>query len=173
MPVDTMRPLAIVHPYYGAIQDVIVQRLSQLDDDNRFVVDLGGGSGRLAERILSDLPAAVVCVVDQSAAFLTLAQGTSRTIWSSHGLPVRSSPKRLVPRNWTASPMRSSACRPSIILMPGRSVVCTSSVPTAWAPGGLLMNGDEVRPESDADYLGLCQQWAEHMHREMDNGRIP
>jgi hypothetical protein len=35
------------------------------------------------------------------------------------------------------------------------------------------MNGDEVRPDSDVEYLRLCRQWAEHMHREMDSGRIP
>ena len=41
------------------------------------------------------------------------------------------------------------------------------------APGGVLMNGDEVRPESDDRYLAECRRWAEHMHHEMDRGQIP
>ena len=41
------------------------------------------------------------------------------------------------------------------------------------APGGVLMNGDEVRPESDDDYLAECRRWAEHMHRVINAGLIP
>jgi SAM-dependent methyltransferase len=40
-------------------------------------------------------------------------------------------------------------------------------------PGGVFLNGDEVRPADDAEYLAVCQRWASHMHRVMDSGLVP
>ncbi|MBC7821084.1 MAG: class I SAM-dependent methyltransferase, partial [Planctomycetaceae bacterium] len=63
-----------VHPHYREVQDVILDALPLAPDEAGWVIDLGGGSGRLAERILDRLPRASVGVVDQSEAFLTLAR---------------------------------------------------------------------------------------------------
>jgi len=40
-------------------------------------------------------------------------------------------------------------------------------------PGGVLLNGDEVRPESDVEYRAALNHWADHMRREMSGGTIP
>src|SRR5262245_41359063 len=75
---------AVIHPHYGAIQDVILSLLpANLGRDglgrdslgrDSLVVDLGGGSGRLMERILDRWPEARGAVVDQSEPFLALAE---------------------------------------------------------------------------------------------------
>src|ERR1051326_6467717 len=63
-----------IHPYYETIQ-VEILLLLPFERDGAFVaVDLGGGSGRLAERVLTQFSAAEVVVVDQSEPFLALAE---------------------------------------------------------------------------------------------------
>ena len=43
----------------------------------------------------------------------------------------------------------------------------------ALTPGGIFINGDEYRPESDADYLAAMEKWCEHKDAETTAGRIP
>src|SRR5206468_547308 len=43
----------------------------------------------------------------------------------------------------------------------------------ALPPGGILLNGDEVRPPGDNDYLATLTAWADHMRSEMAAGTIP
>ena len=59
-----------IHPHYTAIQDVILDELAAVVDAVALVVDAGGGSGRLVERILDRIPGSRAVVVDQSEAFL-------------------------------------------------------------------------------------------------------
>jgi hypothetical protein len=42
----------------------------------------------------------------------------------------------------------------------------------ALEPLGVLLNGDEVRPEDDAEYLAAVTAWADHMRRTVDAGLI-
>ena len=62
-----------IHPHYLEIQDEILQRLGQRRAATPLVVDAGGGSGRLMERVLELLPQAVGAVLDQSEPYLALA----------------------------------------------------------------------------------------------------
>ena len=62
-----------VHPYYREVQQAILDHLPSDAAESGWVVDLGGGSGRLAERILNRWSDVHVCVIDQSQPFLTLA----------------------------------------------------------------------------------------------------
>ena len=41
------------------------------------------------------------------------------------------------------------------------------------ADGGLLINGDEVRPRDDAEYLSELRAWADHMRRLIADGSVP
>jgi len=43
----------------------------------------------------------------------------------------------------------------------------------ALAPGGMLMNGDEIRAASGEAYLADLSAWAVHMRTEMAGGSIP
>src|SRR5262249_50303436 len=40
-------------------------------------------------------------------------------------------------------------------------------------PGGVLINGDEYRPESDVDSRTLLEKWSAHMQAAIEAGRIP
>jgi len=162
----------ILHPYYREIQKVILEHLPFGHEDAGTVVDLGGGSGRLAERILQHYPRARVWVIDQSPPFLTLAQErlqrfSSRVVcvlqrlqnaWQAH---VNESPQAII--SMSAIHHLDATEKQQLYQQ------CADCL----APGGVLMNGDEVRPEDDGDYLALCRRWAEYMHRQMDKGRVP
>src|SRR4051812_46495849 len=63
-----------IHPHYEAVQNQILDRLTFAKDEPFVVMDLGGGSGRLAERLLQKFEAARVVIVDQSEPFLALAE---------------------------------------------------------------------------------------------------
>ena len=43
----------------------------------------------------------------------------------------------------------------------------------ALAPGGMFINGDEYRPESDAELRALLDEWSVHMSSAIAEGRIP
>ncbi len=43
----------------------------------------------------------------------------------------------------------------------------------ALAPNGLFLNGDEFRPESDADYLAMLKWWSQQKDVDTSEGRIP
>jgi tRNA (cmo5U34)-methyltransferase len=161
-----------VHPCYREIQDAILDRLLLNDVGTAWIVDLGGGSGRLAERILDRWPAARVCVIDQSPPFLTLASERLHRF----GERARCLQARLQ-SDWAGElPERPQA----IVSMSAIHHLDASEKRTLYAQcarcltsGGVLMNGDEVRPPQDDDYLAECRQWAQHMQRVMDEGRIP
>ena len=64
----------VIHPYYEKVQDEILGLLPFGAEEVFELVDIGGGSGRLAERVLERFAGARVTVVDQSAPFLALAE---------------------------------------------------------------------------------------------------
>ena len=64
----------VIHPYYEKVQDEILGLLPFRAEESFELVDIGGGSGRLAERVLEQFAWARVTVVDQSEPFLALAE---------------------------------------------------------------------------------------------------
>jgi tRNA (cmo5U34)-methyltransferase len=160
-----------VHPRYLEIQDEIL-RLLPLGDEPAIVVDLGGGSGKLMERVLERWPNLQGIVVDQSEPFLALAE---RRL-SRFGERAKCVLARLQ-NEWIAQvpPNVSAIVSMSAIhhLEPAEKASLYQHCFDVLAPGGVLLNGDEVRPESDGDYLAALTNWAEHMRREMVGGSIP
>jgi len=161
-----------IHPYYETIQNQILDYLPFGPNESFLTVDLGGGSGRLAERVLTRFAAARVVVIDQSEPFLALAE------------------RRLAPFSSRASFIRSPlqddwAARlpgpPDVILStsaihhlePAEKQALFARVFAALSPGGILVNGDEFRPVGDDDYLALLEKWSQHMHAALQSGRIP
>src|SRR5262245_59867547 len=67
-----------IHPHYLEIQDQILRLLSAvtclLSPVPSRIIALGGGSGRLMERILDRWPQAHGIIIDQSEPFLALAE---------------------------------------------------------------------------------------------------
>jgi SAM-dependent methyltransferase len=161
-----------VHPHYLELQDTILDLLPFPRDAAVLLVDLGGGSGRLAERFLSRFPAARAVVVDQSDAFLEIAN-TRMAGAAGRGSCVQSR----LQEDWLSKLPSAPAAIVSMSaihhLSPEEKQTLYRRCSDALAEGGVLLNGDEVRPERDEDYLAECRTWAAHMRRVVDEGVIP
>lgn len=161
-----------IHPYYQTIQDQILDQLPFETDAALLLVDLGGGSGRFIERLLARFPNAQAVLIDQSEPFLALAQ-RRLTRFADRALLI----KRRLQDDWPADlPARPQAIvSTSAIhhLDPSEKRTLFARCFAALAPGGVFLNGDEFRPESDAAYLAQLTWWAEHMQSAQERGLIP
>lgn len=161
-----------VHPYYRDIQDVIVDCLASHVDQAGWIVDLGGGSGHLAERILATWPNCKVCIVDQSQAFLTLAAERLGR-FGDRAVCLQMRLQDDWARQLPAAPRAIVSMSAIHHLDPAEKQALYAQAAHCLPPGGILLNGDEVRPERDEDYLAECRRWAEHMQRVMEERLIP
>jgi tRNA (cmo5U34)-methyltransferase len=161
-----------IHPRYREIQDEILRLLPPDRDRKLLIVDLGGGSGRLLERVLNHLPRAEAIIFDQSEPFLALAERRLEKF----GTRARCVLMRLQD-DWTSQLPRPADAVLSMSaihhLEPTEKAALYTRCSQALAPGGLLLNGDEVRPEDESEYHAGLTTWADHMRREMSGGRIP
>ena len=162
----------VIHPYYDDVQAAVVAALPYGVSDAVKIIDLGGGSGRLAERLLTAFPAATVTLVDPSEPFLELA----RERLASFGDRAQLVPSRAQESGWRR------------LVGPVDAIVSTSALHHLDAeeknavfaacchglePGGLFVNGDEYRPPSDATYLTYLGEWGEHMRSAVAAGLTP
>jgi tRNA (cmo5U34)-methyltransferase len=164
----------VIHPHYLAIQDEILRLLGSRfpSSDSLLIVDLGGGSGRLMERILDRFPAAQGIVVDQSEPFLALAE---RRLIRFGGRATCILAR--LQDNWSRevqSPPTAFVSMSAIHhLDPKEKQSLYQRCHDLLGSGGILLNGDEVRPEDDRQYLATLNAWADHMRREMAASSIP
>jgi tRNA (cmo5U34)-methyltransferase len=162
----------IVHPHYLAIQGEILSLLSLPLDQPATVVDLGGGSGRLLERILDRWPLARGIVIDQSEPFLAIAErrlarfGDRATCLFAR---LQGDWPSQVPRNVTAFVSMSAIHH----MEPHEKKSLYARCFLQLAPGGMLLNGDEIRAPDDSAYLSTLTAWAGHMRANMASGAIP
>lgn len=174
----------VIHPRYVEVQEQIVGRLPYSAEEPFTVVDLGGGSGRLAERILQQFTAATVTVVDQSEPFLALAERrlkrfASRASFVQCRLQDWPSCGRVSPRVELGVSERCDhvdvIVSTSAIhhLEPAEKQALFAKCFAALKPGGLFINGDEYRPASDADFRALLEKWSAHMQGAIAAGHIP
>src|SRR3954470_2032555 len=151
-----------IHPFYEQVQEQILSLLPFNGDVKFELVDIGCGSGRLAERVLTHFAGARVTLVDQSAPFLAIAERrlarfASRVEFHQHRLQ----------DDW-----------PSALATPPDVIVSTSAIhhlePSekqalyeqcfkAVAAGGMFINGDEYRPADDREYAALNEWWWSQM----------
>jgi tRNA (cmo5U34)-methyltransferase len=162
----------VIHPYYEKVQDEILDLLPFGAEEAFELVDIGGGSGRLAERVLERFAGARVTVFDQSEPFLALAE---RRL-------ARFAPRATIVQSqlqdgWTtqlkASPNVIVSTSAIHHLEPAEKRALYAKCYAALGSGGMLINGDEYRPESDADLRALLDEWSVHMSRAIAEGRIP
>jgi len=159
-----------IHPYYLEIQGEILEHLPRELEQGGMVIDLGGGSGRLVARILDSWPRANAIVLDQSEPFLALAERRLARFESR----ARCVLARLQD-DWPAQmPAATAIVSMSAIhhLEPAEKQTLYRQCAAALGPGGVLMNGDEVRDIGDARYLAELESWAGHMRRGMADGSI-
>lgn len=162
----------VIHPYYKKVQDEILDLLPFGAEEALELVDVGGGSGRLAERVLEQFAGARVTVVDQSEPFLALAERRLARF-----APRATCVQSRLQDNWAA---RLDAA-PNVIvstsaihhLEPAEKRAAYTKCHAALAPGGMFINGDEYRPESDAELRALFEEWSVHMTSAIAEGRIP
>jgi len=166
------RAAEFIHPRYLDVQDQILAYLPFADDDSFVIVDLGAGSGRLAERVLRQYPHARAVLVDQSEPFLGIAERRLQP-FSDRVTFVQ----RRLQDDWVAElPATPNAIvSTSAIhhLEPAEKQALYARCHSALASGGVFINGDEFRPKSDDDFLAELTWWAEHMQQGLRSGQIP
>ena len=161
-----------VHPHYLELQQVLLGLLPFSEGDDFLLVDAGGGPGRLAELFLRQFKNARAVVVDQSQPFLDIAARRMARFGNRGTCQLAR-----LQDEW----LDTLAERPSAIvsmsaihhLDPQEKQTLYARCFDALVPGGVLMNGDEVRPESDADYLAALKTWAAHKRHVVEAGLIP
>ena len=162
----------LIHPYYLELQDAILEQLDFPSQADVLVVDMGGGSGRLVERMLEKWPRAQGMVLDQSEPFLALAERRLARFGSR-----ASCVKARLQEDWSKllpkAPIAIVSMSAIHHLDPVEKRTFYQRCYEALAPGGKLLNGDEVRPEDESHYLPVLQDWAEMWERGMKDGTIP
>lgn len=163
----------IIHPRYIESQDSVLVALADQAFTSRtfHVIDLGGGSGRLVERVLERFPQATATVVDQSDAFLAIAR--SRLERFAGRASYRSA---RLQDDWTAEDARVDAVLSTSAihhLLPAEKQQLFAAIYAALPRGGAFINGDEARPADDAEFRALLEQWQDHMEAAVASGAIP
>jgi SAM-dependent methyltransferase len=160
-----------IHPHYLAIQDAILERLPGELNQGGLAIDLGGGSGRLVERILDSWPRTNSIVLDQSEPFLALAERRLARFGNRANCVLAR-----LQDDWPAQMPAPAAAIVSMSaihhLEPAEKQALYRRCAAALGPGGVLMNGDEVRDADDGRYLAELKSWAAHMRRGMADGSI-
>jgi SAM-dependent methyltransferase len=162
---------ALIHPYYHELQDLLLRLLPIAPEDDALLVDLGGGSGRLMERLLDGFPKARGLVVDVSAPAIELAVARL----SRFGPRAKCVALRLQD-TWQS---QLDAAPAAIVSMSAIHHLDAAEKQDLYArcfralrPGGVLLNADEVRAGDDATYLVHCKNWAARMRRLVDAGQV-
>ena len=161
-----------VHPHYADIQEQILSRLLKLETAGPLVVDVGGGSGRLMERILDNLPDSTGFIVDQSEPFLALAAERLSRFGSRATLlryRLQDDWGDTLPGHADAIVSKSAIHH----LVPDEKRALYAQCCEHLSAEGVFINADEIRPESDEKYLEELSRWAEHMQTNLRAGIIP
>jgi SAM-dependent methyltransferase len=161
-----------IHPRYLAVQDQILARLPFAADEPFVLVDLGAGSGRLVERILDGFPNARGVLVDQSEPFLGIAERRLQR-FGDRAVLIQSRLQDDWERKLPASPNAIVSMSAIHHMDSGEKQSLYARCYAVLAPGGVFLNGDEFRPEKDADYLALLEWWAAQKEIAEKKGQIP
>ena len=163
---DAAAPL--VHLRYVEVQDAV---MAAIPANPALIVDAGGGSGRLLERCLERWPAAHAVLIDQSAPFLELARQrlarfSGRVTF--HQRKLQDDWRNVLPAMPTAIVSTSAVHH----LEPAEKRDFYARCQSVLTPGGVLINGDEVRDPDDGLYRATLERWAAHMQVLETNGSV-
>ncbi|MCA9238670.1 MAG: class I SAM-dependent methyltransferase [Planctomycetales bacterium] len=161
----------VIHPRYTEVQDALLGALPFNPLKDFRVLDLGGGSGRLAERLLDHFRHATVVLLDQSQPFVELAHQRLRRFGHRARTVCRS-----MQEGWAAdlAPLDAVVSTSAIHhLESPEKLALFRQIRSALAPGGVFLNGDEHRPADDAQFRKLLEDWGQHMEWAHARGEIP
>lgn len=161
----------VIHPYYNEIQDTILDQIARPREAEFLLVDLGGGSGRLAEKFLARFPRARAIVVDQSDAFLAIAE-RRMAAFDGRGSCQTARLQEPWAEQLPAAPTVIVSMSAIHHLEPGEKQQLYTRVYEALEPLGIFLNGDECRHADDAQYRARMEQWADHLDRIADSGDV-
>ncbi len=143
----------VIHPQYVTVQEEVLAALPFAAEQAFRLVDIGGGSGRLVERVLEQFPQATAMVMDQSEPFLGVAQQRLARFGARASFV-----KQRLQDDWTAAvgPVDAVVSSSAIHhLEPAEKQQLFAKIFAALSSGGVFINGDEHRPAGDAEYLAL------------------
>lgn len=161
----------VIHPRYVEVQDALLAAIPFGCLEDIRIFDLGGGSGRLAERLLDQFPRAELTLVDQSEAFLGIASQRLKRFGVRAQFDCRS-----MQSDWAdaVSPADLVVSTSAIHhLVSEEKLALFKTILDALSPSGVFVNGDEHRPESDEEYQSLLEAWGRHMQSAHASGEIP
>lgn len=165
------RAAEFIHPQYVQVQDAILGYLAEAGATRGLVVDAGGGSGRLAERILERFPESSMLVVDQSAAFREIAVRRMARFGKRGAVQLCR-----LQDDWfstLAAPPAAIVSMSAIHhLEPAEKQTLYARCYEVLAPGGVLLNGDEVRDPDSAVYKQHLLNWSAWKHEQIASGRL-
>jgi tRNA (cmo5U34)-methyltransferase len=151
-------------PCYAWFQERMLDLLFEDDRADKFVVDLGAGSGLFLDRLLRRYPEARGAWVDYSADF----QEVARKRLSPHGDRVRFILARLE-ENWEdqLEGAPDAICSMSAIhhLTPVEKRRLYERCHRRLKPGGWFLNCDEMRADDPAAYLNTLLYWVRFVDR--------
>lgn len=169
--VDYDAAAPVIHPQYLTVQDQLLAALPYEASDAFRLVDVGGGSGRLVERVLDQFPQATAIVMDQSEPFLGVAQQRLERFGARASFALQR-----LQDDWPAAigPVDAVASTSAIHhLEPAEKQALFAKIFAALPSGGVFLNGDEHRPASDAEFRALLEAWGRHMESSLAAGQIP
>lgn len=165
------RAAEFIHPHYLAVQDAIIDLLAESGATRGLIVDAGGGSGRLAQRILERFPDSRVLVVDQSPAFLEFA--------SRRMQPFQPRGDTLLARlqdDWTGKLTERATAIVSMSaihhLDSAEKQACYARCFHVLSTPGVLLNGDEVRDPDPRIYKQHMLNWSAWKNEQIAAKRI-
>ena len=160
-----------IHPYYLEMQQHVLELIEPQARQGGMLLDLGGGSGRLAALALERFPKLRAVLLDQSAPFLEIAQQRLAN-FGERATCVQARLQDDWFKTLTEPPIAITSMSAIHHLDAGEKRELYARCYQALAPGGILPNADEIRPASDDDYLSALRNWAEHKHQIVRDGLV-
>lgn len=165
------RAAEFIHPLYIEEQDALLRLLQEANATSGLIVDAGGGSGRLAERILERFPDSRLLVVDQSDAFLKIAARRMERFAPRGAVKLAR-----LQDNWTAELPEPATAVVSMSaihhLEPAEKQDLYQRIFHALGPHGVLLNGDEVRDPDSTIYKQHMLDWSVWKNQQIAGGRL-
>jgi SAM-dependent methyltransferase len=164
-----------IHPLYLRVQEEVLRQLTFDSQASFCLVDLGAGSGRLVEQVLSQFQNARAVLVDQSEPFLAIAERRLHRFSDRVTLV-----KRRLQEDWPSALSHRPSAPAAIVSMSAIHHLDATEKQSLFArchevlaPDGVFINGDEYRPERDDDYLAAMKWWCDQKEAAEQRGQIP